>query len=199
MEVEKEELSDSEAVGCLGFGVGFLSFIPGVGVIFGIIGLIWGLKTKNKFLKYSVLISLLFNILFLSYTYYKQSIEVGGEWDATRALVAKQVMYKLVDKIERHKEKNIFYPKSLKTVAYSLPKLEQGLIFDPTLWHDSSNRELDLTKEENFFYYEILNVNEGFHLRARGRDGVFGTEDDVLIEPVPNTGFVHDHPIKERL
>ncbi len=180
-------------VGCLGFAVGLLSFIPGLGLAFGFIGLVWGIKTNNILLKGTVILSLVLNIIGLSFMYYKSYIEVDGEWDAVREQIAKKNMYTLVPLIEAHKQKTHFYPKSLKVIAYKLPETKRAIVFDATQWTSRSNMELDLNKDDLILHYEVIGAQEGFHLRAKGRDGTLNTDDDVLIGAVSGTGFVHDY------
>ncbi len=192
MDVNSEKEYE-EPVGCLGFAVGLLSFIPGLGLVFGLVGLVWGFKVNNLLLKWTAIVSIVLNVLGLSFMYYKNYVEVGGQMDTKREQIAKQNMYNLVPLIEAHKAKTYFYPKSLKTIAYQLPKAQRGIVFDATQWTSRSNMELDLNKENLILHYEIIGADEGFHLRARGRDGKLNTEDDVLIGPVEGTGFVHKH------
>ena len=169
--------------GCLGFVIGGLSFIPLVGVIFGIIAIVWGYSVKNTTLKVVGSLGIAFTIILYSSLGYFGFVQEDGVYDELRQEMAKSQMNSAIQAIEFYKVQNGIYPDSLNTLQESLPENSFVFLIDPT--------QVDAS-EGAYYFYELLNEQK-YHIRALGRDGVFNTEDDVLPVPMDNIGLVVDY------
>lgn len=166
--------------GCLGFIVGGMSFIPLVGVLFGIIAIIWGSVVKSTKLVVVGVCGVLFTFILYGFLGYFGFVEEGGTYDELRSELAKVQLDSLVQAIEVYKVQNGAYPRNLSLLNESLPEGSLVSIIDPT----------QVSKPEgNYFHYDLIDENR-YHVRALGRDGILDTVDDVFPTAVDNIGLV---------
>lgn len=174
-----------ESTGCLGYVIGGMSFIPLIGVLFGIIAIIWGFKIKSAKLKYVGSAGILFTVFLYGSLGYFGFVQEDGVYDELRATMTKTQLTSAVQAIEFYKVQNGEYPGTLETLQNSLP--ENSMVF----LHDSAQVNMD---EAKLYYYKLINENS-YHIRSYGRDGLINTEDDILPAAIENVGLVADYQV----
>ena len=185
---------ERDGLGCFPYIVGGLSFIPLIGVLFGIIVILWGLiKIRQGGWKLIVIgvLGISLTITIYGTLFYKGFVERGGTFDKLRSQMAQPMLTDLIKKIEYHKLQKGKYPKKLEELA---PEGKQNpesfiMIYDPTM--------IDLKmKEPRLFYYELINEGRNYYLLSSGPDGIPFTEDDihpaVTEEEMQNIGYIKD-------
>lgn len=179
-----------EKLGRLPYVIGGMSFIPMLGVLFGIVAIIWGLLTKKLGGKRLVAIGaagISFTVLLYGALFYFGVMQRGGVYDELRTKLAQTTINSLVQSIEFYKVQNGSYPESLKVLQESLPKDSFVSTFDPT--------DVKVGGQPRQFFYERVG-NEHYYLRGLGADGQPFTPDDILpqISPAPNnkTGILFE-------
>jgi len=165
--------------------VGGLSFIPLIGVVFGIVSITCGLITKKIGGKKLAVIGgsgILFTFALYGGLYYFAFVQEGGVYGDLRKQLAQTTMESLIQSIEYYKVQNSKYPEDLNILSESLPKKSLMSIYDPT------KTKIGVT-EVPMFYYE--NLGDGYYLLVVGDDNAPFTEDDLLPEvtPIGNVGF----------
>jgi hypothetical protein len=162
-----------------------LSFIPLIGVIFGIISIIIGLTnyTRNKLvfilgasgIGFTIII---YGTLFISYN----KMEKSGKIDETRIQMTEMLLNNLSDELGNYKCKNGRYPDSLEQVS----RLNSVIVI--TDMYNTSNTKTTDKKEKKKgqnYYYKV--DKDTFVLFSVGKDGKPFTKDDILP---------HDNKIK---
>lgn len=153
--------------------VGGLSYIPLVGVIFGVSSIIWGLTTKRaggKKLSWIGLGGIVFTIVLYGSLAYFGSMK-DGPWGSLRKRMAVDGVSSLIQSIEYYKVRHGSYPESLESLGAGLPRGSLFMVVDPMAADREGNQRL--------FYYEL--VDEGhYHLFGVGYDGAPYTNDDIL-------------------
>lgn len=165
---------DQRKLGAFPYVIGGLSFIPLIGVIFGLVAIIWGLATKKLGGKKLALIGtggIAFTILLYSGLYYFGHVRRGGVYDDLRSRLAETTMTSLVQAIEFYKAQHGSYPKSLEVLKNSLPEDSFTFVFDPT--------DVQMGGQPRYFYYEVVDA-EHYYLLGVGQDGQPFTRDDIL-------------------
>ena len=186
-----EEISppENDKIGRLPFVFGGLSFIPLLGVPFGLIAAIWGMVKWNKGGKLLVLIGLagiaVTPLAYGTLSHYAFD-EIGGVYDKGRSNIAKAQLTSIAQAIETYKVQNGKYPKSLEALKASLPENSFVSLYDPTLINSA---------EGKLYYYKLINKGS-YHIRAYGRDGILNTDDDVLPNRIENIGLIADFSVK---
>jgi hypothetical protein len=175
----------NESAGCLAYVVGGMSFIPLIGVIFGLVAIIWGFKIKHLKLKIVGFSGILFTVVIYGALGYFGFVQKGGVYDDLRVNLAQSQMTTVVQALELYKVQNGQYPESLKILEDSLSENSFVFLYDPTL--------MSLAGKQ-FFYYKIISENQ-YHVRALGRDGELNTEDDVFPSPIDNVGLVVNYDV----
>jgi len=185
--VDEKQVSKSsrESSGCLGYVIGGMSFIPLIGVLFGIIAIIWGFKAKNSKLKYVGSAGILFTVILYGSLGYFGFVQENGIYDDLRAKMTKTQLTSAVQSIEFYKVQNGKYPDSLEILQKSLP--ENSMVF----LHDATQVNMDKMR---LYYYKVINENS-YHIRSYGRDGIINTADDIFPSPIKNTGLVADYQV----
>ncbi len=158
----------------IAFVIGGLSFIPLVGVPFGIAAIVWGISTKKSGGKKLALIGSL-GILVTGALYgglfYFGFVKRGGIYDDLRAQLAQSTLNSVVQAVEFYRVQHGSYPESLKVLQESLPKDSTVFVFDPS--------DVRFGGTPRYFYYERVGADH-YYLRGVGRDGVPFTADDIL-------------------
>ena len=178
-----------ESAGCLAYVIGGMSFIPLIGVLFGIIAILWGFKAKHSKLKFVGTAGILFTVILYGSIGYFGFVQEDGVYDELRASMAKTQLTSAVQAIEFYKVQNGSYPESLEALQKSLP--ENSMVFLNDATQVNAN-------EMKLYYYKVIDENS-YHIRSYGRDGLINTADDVLPSPIENVGLVADYKVKSSL
>ena len=163
-----------EKLGTLPFVISGISFIPLLGVLFGLVAIIWGLSTKKAGGKKLAFIGgggIAFTVVLYSALFYFGFMQRGGVYDELRKELSETTLTSLVQAIEFYKVQNGKYPESLEILKKSLPENPFVIIVDPT--------DVKLGGKPRYFYYELLD-NEHYYLLGVGPDGKPFTADDIL-------------------
>ena len=176
---------EQEKLGTFPYVIGGVSFIPGIGIIFGIIAIIWGLVTKKLGGKKLAIIGACgigFSIILYGSLFYFGFVQRGGVYDDLRVQLSKNTITSLVQAIEFYKTQNGQYPESLEVLRKSLPENSMVFVHDPT--------DVQMGGEPRYYHYELKDQNH-YYLLGVGPDGQPYTSDDVLpnIEINQNSGI----------
>ncbi|MCP4094680.1 MAG: type II secretion system protein G, partial [Planctomycetaceae bacterium] len=88
-----------EKLGILPFVIGGVSFIPGIGIFFGIVAIIWGLATKKlggKKLAVVGACGIGFSVILYGALFYFGFVQRGGVYDDLRVQLSKNTITSLV-------------------------------------------------------------------------------------------------------
>ena len=176
---------EQEKLGTFPYVLGGVSFIPLIGIIFGIIAIIWGLATKKLGGKKLAIIGacgIAFSIILYGSLFYFGAVQRGGVYDELRSQLSKTTITSLVQAIEFYKTQNGQYPESLETLRKSLPENSLVFVFDPT--------HVQMGGEPRYYHYELKDEDH-YYLLGIGPDEKPYTSDDVLpnIEIKKNSGI----------
>ena len=169
----------SEKLGAFPYVIGGLSFIPLIGVLFGIVSIVWGLVTNKQGGKRLAAIGaggIAFTFVLYGSLFYFGFEQRGGVYDEIRARLAQSSINELVPQIEFYKMQNGKYPESLKVLQESLPKGSFISVYDP--------RVVKFGEEPKYFFYERVG-DDHYYLRGLGPDGKPFTADDIVPQISP--------------
>ena len=178
-----------ESAGCLAYVIGGMSFIPLIGVLFGIIAIAWGFKAKHTKLKVVGVAGILFTVVIYGSLGYFGFVQEDGVYDELRAKMAKTQLTTAVQALEVYKVQNGAYPESLDVLQQSLPENSMVFLYDATQINSGTSR---------LYYYKVIDENS-YHIRSYGRDGLINTADDVLPEHIENVGSIADYQVQSGL
>jgi hypothetical protein len=178
---------DRQSLGGGYFVMAGLSFIPLIGVLFGIISILFGLLTKRQGGQKLAVIGaggILFTIIIYGSLFYFGLYQRGGIFDELRSKLAQSQINSLVAQIELYKVQNGKYPESLKALEESLHSSDPRAalaVYDPSQVHLN-------TGKIPYFYYEVADADH-YYLLGVGADGTPFTADDILPR-VPVAGHI---------
>jgi hypothetical protein len=180
-----------DRLGAAPYVVAGLSFIPLVGVIFGLAAIVWSLVTRKAGRLKLGLIGgggILFTIALYGGLFFFGFVERGGIYDHLRARLAQGQLYSVVQAVEFYKLQYGQYPDTLRQLQATIPQGSFVFIYDPSYFSFSGSR---------LFYYRRIDEDH-YVLRGVGPDGVPFTDDDIvpMIPTVPNSriGLLRDPP-----
>ncbi len=180
----------SKELGAFPYVIAWLSFIPGIGVIFGVISIIWGiLVTRKKGGPVLALIGIggiLFSFLLYGVLIHYVIVKRTGTFADLRSKLTVTTADEAVQAIELYKVKTGKYPETLNELAGSLPAGWERIIYDP------SNTAIG--NAPKMFYYQLINTKQ-YYLFSAGNDGVPFTKDDISPSIRPSGGM--GYTIKE--
>jgi len=159
-----------------------LSFIPLIGVLFGVAAIVWGLATKKLGGKKLAAIGaggIALTFVVYGALFYFGFEQRGGVYDDLRAKLAQTSVNSLVPAVEFYKIQNGKYPESLEALQKSLPKDNFVSVFDPTA--------TGLGAQPTYFFYERVG-DDHYYLRGLGADGKPFTTDDIVPKIPPAAG-----------
>ena len=159
-------------MGCAGYVVGGLSFIPLIGIPFGIVAIIWGLVRRVWALVGLGAGGILFTVVLYSSLFYFGFHQRGGVYDKLREQLAVTMLNSTIKEIEFYKLQHGYYPAALSD-------LETKDIRKPVFTIDPTAMQRSGDKNASFFY-EVTPDGSGYFLRSAGADGVPFTADDLL-------------------
>ena len=163
-----------EKLGTFPFVISGMSFIPMIGVLFGLVAIIWGFTTKKAGGKRLALIGgggITFTVVLYSALFYFGFVQRGGVYDDLRSKFSETTITSLVQAIEFYKTRNGKYPESLEVLKKSLPENSMVFVFDPT--------DIKMHGQPRYYYYELIDSGH-YYLLGVGPDGLPFTADDVL-------------------
>jgi hypothetical protein len=185
---------EQQKLGAFPYVIGGLSYIPLVGVPFGVIAIIWGLvtnKPRGKGLALMGAGGIAFSVILYSALFYFGFARRGGVYDELRAKLADSTLTSLVQAIEFYKTQTGKYPGSLEELRKSLPENSMVFVFDPT--------DVRMGGKLRYFYYELVD-NDHYYLLGVGPDGQPFTDDDILpkveVGPGSKVGLLIKHKSK---
>ncbi|MGD0899988.1 MAG: type II secretion system protein GspG [Thermoguttaceae bacterium] len=158
--------------GCLAYAIGGASFIPLIGVVFGIIAIVWGILRRVPSLMILGIGGILFTIAVYGALFYFGFCQRGGVYDKLRAQMAVTMLNGAVKEVEYYKLQHGHYPSSLRDLDTKDPN-KLPTVFDPTFIERKGTND-------PYFYYELDPSGTSYFLRSVGRDGIPFTADDIL-------------------
>ena len=175
--------SETDRLGTAAYVVGGMSFIPLIGVLFGVAAIVWGLVTKKSGGKRLAAIGgvgIVFTLALYGALFYFGFSQRGGIYDYLRVQLAQSTINSLVPSIEFYRIQNGKYPESLKVLQETLPKEGFVSVFDPTV--------LEFSAQSRYFLYERVGEDH-YYLRGLGADGKPFTSDDIVpqVPAVPGS------------
>ena len=190
--MSKEKENDN--IGCALYVIAGLSFIPLIGVLFGIITIVFGIVKFNqggKKLLFLGIAGIMITVILYGGLYYFGFVKRGGVYDESRKKLAKDQLTKLVQTIEYYKVQYDEYPSSLKELKN---KLSNKNLFIKDIMAVNSEKE-----EVRLYYYKLLKNGKSYYLFSLGIDGIPFTKDDILPDISKNEmdkiGY-KDRPLK---
>jgi hypothetical protein len=144
-----------------------LSFIPLVGVLFGVVAIGWGLFARRRGSKRIAILGaagICFTVLIYGGLFYFGAVQRGGLYDELRTKMAQGDLNILVKSVEFYKQTHGEYPASLEELKSSLPAGSQDSLatIDPRIIKSSQGDRL--------FYYRRVDA-EHYYLRGIAPDG----------------------------
>jgi hypothetical protein len=167
---------NTQKLGTFPFVIGGLSFVPGIGIPFGIGAVIWGLVSKKEGGKTLALMGaggIVFTCLIYAALFYFGLAQRGGLFDEMRAQLARTSLNSCVQAIEVYKVQHGSYPESFEELRASLPKQSLVFMYDPTITKSGGPMP--------YFFYQRVGTDH-YYLRGVGPDGAPFTADDILPE-----------------
>lgn len=162
------------SIGTFAYVLGGLSFIPGLGLVFGASAITWGLVTRKKGGGRVACIGAAgigFTVVVYAALFYFGFMQRGGVYDDLRQRMAQSTIDSVVPVVEMYKLQTGHYPESMAALKESLPKDSTVMLFDPSTMH--------LGQVPAYFFYERVDEDH-YYLRGVGADGVPFTDDDIV-------------------
>lgn len=163
---------EKQSAGCLAYAIGGASFIPLIGVIFGVVAIVWGIFRRVWSLVVLGVAGILFTIILYSALFYFGFYQRGGVYDKLRSQLAVTMLNSAVKELEYYKLQHGHYPRSLRDIDTKDPK-KLPVFTDPT----SIERK---GTNDPYFFYELDASGTSYFLRSVGPDGIPFTADDIL-------------------
>lgn len=174
---------EREKPGALPYVIAGISYIPLLGVLFGIVAVIWGLTTSKA--RGGVVAAIgaggiAFTVLIYGSLFYFGFQKRGGAYDEMRVQMSQSTLNSLVPSVEFYKVQYGSYPASLADLQKSLPKGGFVTTFDMS--------SAAFAEQPKPFFYKLAD-SDHYYLRGVGADGKPFTADDVLpkIPVVPGS------------
>jgi hypothetical protein len=160
-----------EPLGCLPYAIGGASFIPAVGVLFGIIAIIWGIARRAWQLIALGLCGIMFTVVAYGALFYFGMFQRGGIYDKLRSQLALTMLNDAVKDIEFYKLQHGRYPATVNE-AEPKDKMQMNHFMDPTFMQHGS--------KDTHFFYQLDASGSFYFLRSVGADGIPFTSDDIV-------------------
>lgn len=165
---------DRKELGALPFVVAGLSFIPLLGVPFGLVSIAWGLLSKKAGGKKLAVVGAS-GIAFTAVIYSVLNFWGSAErFKDARSKAATSAVTSLVQSIEFYKTQYGRYPEMLDGLRKSLPATATVFTIDPS--------GVGTGDGPTDFHYELADENTRYYLLGVGPDGLPFTDDDILPE-----------------
>ncbi|NRB42494.1 MAG: type II secretion system protein G [Pseudomonadales bacterium] len=169
---------NEEKIGCLPYVLAGLSFIPLIGVIFGLIVIVIGfLKIRTGGWKLIMLGVLGISTTVLLYgTLFYQASKDDGMFAGLHDKLAEKQLTDLVKNIEYYKIQHSKYPASLLDLQPKDPADLSNAVF---IYDSTNSFNLKDNDQPKLFYYELFNDHNNYYLFSSGKDGMPFTSDDI--------------------
>jgi hypothetical protein len=164
---------ERKPLGCVPYAIGGASFIPLVGVVFGVIAIIWGIARRAWPLIVLGACGILFTVVIYGALFYFGLFRRGGVFDELRSHLAVTMLNDCVKEIEFYKIQHGHYPGSLTDVDPKDFKTQSPKCMDPTIIDFSPKRD-------RHFFYKLDPSGSFYFLRSVGPDGLPFTADDIV-------------------
>jgi hypothetical protein len=151
----------------LPYAIGAASFIPAIGVLFGLVAIIVGIAQRARIIIILGASGTLFSVFL-----YAVLFSSGGVYARLSSAGAPYVLHDAVKEIEAYKLQHGRYPASLTEIE---PKGKERIdnFIDPVATHGGGTLN-------GRFYYQLDPSGEFYYLRSVGPDGIPFTGDDIL-------------------
>ena len=156
----------------LSSAIGGASFIPAVGVVFGIVAIVWGVLRRVRLLVILGSAGILFSVVIYSALFYFGFHKRGGIHDKLRSQLAVTMLNGAVKEVEYYKLQHGRYPSSIQDLNTN-DKDKLPTVIDPTFIERKSTTN-------KYFFYELDTSGTTYFLRSVGPDGIPFTADDIL-------------------
>ena len=123
-------------LGAFPYVLGGLSFIPAIGVVFGISAVTWGLVTRKSGGRRVACIGfagIAFTVILYTALFYFGFVQRGGVYDDLRSKMSQSTLSSVVPVIEMYKLQSGHYPESMAALKDSIPKDSPVFLFDPAI------------------------------------------------------------------
>ena len=180
--ISAQEHPPQDRLGAVPYVLGGLSFIPAIGLVFGVGAITWGLVTKKRGGRLVACIGLAgvaCTVLMYSALFYFGFVQRGGVYDDLRLKMARSTISSVVPVIEMYKLQSGHYPDSMEALKESLPKDSPVMLLDPSTIH--------LGQAPGYFFYQRAGEDH-YYLRGVGPDGLPFTADDIVPQIPVATG-----------
>ncbi|REK52745.1 MAG: DUF4190 domain-containing protein [Bacteroidetes bacterium] len=181
--VEQPAPKQAPGLSTTSFVLGIISFIPLVGVLLGVLAIIFGgiaLRTIKKENipagKKRSIIGIVLGALGIAFTFavygslfYFGFVAENGPFAEMRGELSEQMLTQDAGLLELYKNKHGVYPGSYDELR------EDGF------------QAMGFDHYMNEFHYEVSEDGLSYELRSLGQDGEYGTEDDVFPNTVTTT------------
>ena len=174
-------MNNKQKLGPTPYIIGALSFLPGIGVMLGIIAIIWGLETKKKGGKIVASLGIAGNLLTLLTIVALSQIGKEESRKETIRVITAAKLEDLIGILEEVKLNDGKYPMSLQDLVTENPSISLEDIED--------NTQFRYGEKPKFFYYENLSPDH-YYLLGVGDDGIPFTEDDMIPKKSFNQGRI---------
>ena len=162
----------SPHIGTVSIIIAVLSFIPMIGLPFGIVACIWGGGRRSWLLAVLGAGGILLNVVLYGSLFYFGFYQRGGPYDALRSQMAVTMLNSAVKEVEFYKLQHGHYPAALSELdtkdVYKFPS-----VIDPTAMERGNGKDAH-------FFYELDPAGRTYFLRSVGPDGIPFTADDIL-------------------
>jgi hypothetical protein len=174
-----------EPISSTAFIIAGISFVPLLGVPFGIAAVLWGLLRLDRGGGKVAAVGaggVLFSLLLYGGLFYFGFVKRGGLYDHLREQLASTMLTNLVSEIEFYRVEHGHYPDSLEDLSGGADD-PAASIYDPTV--------ASVKGKQRLFYYKLSEDGSGYYLRGVGPDGVPFTADDLLpqVAHMPGSGI----------
>lgn len=159
-------------LGRVPYAIGGASFIPGIGILFGIIAVVWGIARRAWALVALGAGGILLTVVAYGALFYFGFLQRGGVYDKLRSQLAINQLNSAVKDIEFYKLQHGRYPASLGE-AEPKEKMRMNNFMDPTSIQHGGTLN-------GRFYYQFDPSGAFYYLRSVGQDGVPFTSDDIV-------------------
>jgi hypothetical protein len=165
--MSSQTTKEDKRLGCFPFVIGGLSFVPLVGVLFGLAAIVWGLIARKRGGGKLALVGaagIAFSVILYGGFFYFGFIQRGGIYDELRTKLAQNNLNALVMSVEFYKLGHGEYPDTLDTLKASLKKgsVETIYVTDPRIGASGQADQL--------FYYKRVDADH-YYLRGVAPDG----------------------------
>jgi hypothetical protein len=154
---------------------GVLSFIPLLGILFGLIAIIMGFLAKMRAGKWLALVGacgIAFTIALYGSLIYFGFAQRGGMADEMRSNMTQTALYTCVAYIELHRLQHGEYPASIQALRDAMPAGTMINTMDMSI--------IRLSGPPKDFYYQRSDDGAHYYLRGVGDDDQAFTADDIL-------------------